>query len=95
MGSADQESVFSRCSILEGSLTLTSLIGSSDSWGDRRTGAPARFSSGRVCAGELKFDRRITPTGGEFQNPRSPNLLQPNKSTPTLFVPVWGGGTLG
>ena len=22
------------------------------------------------------------------------NLLQPNKSTPTLFVPFWGGGTL-
>ena len=31
----------------------------------------------------------ITPTGGDFQTPRSRNLLQPNKSTPTLFVPFW------
>ena len=36
----------------------------------------------------------IAPTGWGVQNPRSPNLLQPNKSTPTLFVPFWGGGSL-
>ena len=40
----------------------------------------------------INFDRRNTPGG--FENPRSRNLLQPNKSTPTLFVPFWGGGTL-
>ena len=36
----------------------------------------------------------ITPTGGEFQNPRSRNLLQPNKSSPTPKRYKKGEGTL-
>ena len=32
----------------------------------------------------------IPPTGGAFENPRSRNLLQPNKSTPTPVQTGWG-----
>ena len=50
-----------------------------------------QVQSGRKY-GAVNLIAGITPTGGEFQNPRSRNLLQPNESTPTPKRYKQGGG---
>ena len=55
--------------------------------GDERFWTFSGKTTGNLIAG-------YPPRGGDIQNPRSRNLLQPNKSTPTPKRYKKGGGTL-